>query len=236
MSQGNSLFLSRRRLLTMAASGIADARLNAANPDFWNRKAPADWSSEEIDRLLTKSPWAKEAPATYGQQGTGHSGWKDQLPFPIGRGRGGGGPAQGSQSSYVGTVRWESAQPVLDAVKSPLPEDFAGQYVISVSSIPLTIGRGRPQSEEDSDNPKPDKLDDVKQSTTLQFKGKDPVMAVEVQQQISSGTLVLFGFPKAALALGEAVGEVDFASRMGSLFVKARFNLKEMQYHGTLAV
>src|ERR1019366_2994035 len=41
-----------------------------------------------------------------------------------GRGNGGGSPRGGAVSPYEGTVRWESARPVLDAMKSPLPEAF----------------------------------------------------------------------------------------------------------------
>ncbi|MSV35601.1 MAG: hypothetical protein EXQ47_08400 [Bryobacterales bacterium] len=28
--------------------------------DFWDTKPSSDWSSDEIDRMLTKSPWAKD--------------------------------------------------------------------------------------------------------------------------------------------------------------------------------
>jgi hypothetical protein len=61
----------------------------------------------------------------------------------MGRGRGNSGGSQrgGAVSPYEGTVRWESARPVLDAMKSPLPEAFEGRYVISVSGIPLMGSR-----------------------------------------------------------------------------------------------
>src|ERR1035437_3141734 len=61
----------------------------------------------------------------------------------MGRGRGnsGGSPRGGAVSPCEGTVRWESARPVLDAMKSPLPEAFEGRYVICVSGIPLMGGR-----------------------------------------------------------------------------------------------
>jgi hypothetical protein len=57
-----------------------------------------------------------------------------------GRGRGRGGR---SAQSFNGTVRWESAKPILDALKTPLPEVFADRYVISVSGFPLDSGRRR---------------------------------------------------------------------------------------------
>ena len=48
-----------------------------------------------------------------------------------------GGQGPGSASSYKGTVRWESAKPILEATKSTLPDIFASHYVIAVSGIPL---------------------------------------------------------------------------------------------------
>src|SRR5262245_36251994 len=104
--------------------------LLASAGDFWNRKPPEQWTPEEIDRLLTKSPWAKQVKADYlanpnddcsGGRGT----WSEKPPLPrIGRpggvggigfpGSGGGGGAPRSmKSEYEATVRWESAQPIL---------------------------------------------------------------------------------------------------------------------------
>jgi len=48
-----------------------------------------------------------------------------------------GGRGQQRGTSYKGTVRWESAQPVLDALKTPLPDAFANHYVIAVIGFPL---------------------------------------------------------------------------------------------------
>jgi hypothetical protein len=61
-----NLGLTRRGLLMLAAGAGVQSRLPlyAGSSDFWNKKEPAEWSSEEIDRLVTKSPWAKEVNAT----------------------------------------------------------------------------------------------------------------------------------------------------------------------------
>ena len=67
MPADHQCLLSRRRLFLLAGAGIA-ARLPlgaATPPDFWNKKAPADWTNEEIDRLIAKSPWAKPVKASY---------------------------------------------------------------------------------------------------------------------------------------------------------------------------
>jgi len=58
-----------------------------ASGDFWNEKEPADWSQEEIKRLLTKSPWARQGNVSFGGAAGGPGGG--------GRGRGGGGGGYG---------------------------------------------------------------------------------------------------------------------------------------------
>ena len=193
MPADHECLLSRRRLFLLAGAGIA-ARLPlgaATSPDFWNKKAPAEWTNEEIDRLIAKSPWSKPVKATYAPGEAPYddqprrqwyrdrrrisrrrnrrrriSWWRNRRRIPwwrnrrrisrrhgpprigipglgglnipgMGRGRKGGGAA----SAYEGTVRWESARPILDAMKAPLPEAFEGRYVISVSGIPLMDSR-----------------------------------------------------------------------------------------------
>jgi len=43
--------------------------------EFWQDKQPSDWTEKEIQRLVTKSPWAKEAILT---MGGGHMGQMDK--------------------------------------------------------------------------------------------------------------------------------------------------------------
>ena len=72
---------------------LAGARAWAAPAgEFWNSKDPSDWSDEEVRRLLTDSPWAKEVAAefdfdTAGRGGAGERGGR--------RGGMGGGTAGG---------------------------------------------------------------------------------------------------------------------------------------------
>jgi hypothetical protein len=113
-------------------------RLYASTSDFWDKKPPVEWSGDEIDRLVTHSPWAKQVNAEFkaseGDRSHGGGGGL-RLPggigFPggggmgggrMGGGRGGHGGHTGSAPQYKGTVRWESAKPVLEALKTPLPE------------------------------------------------------------------------------------------------------------------
>jgi hypothetical protein len=270
---GGPLILSRRNLLMLVGGGLAVWRpLHATTSGFWNKKKPEDWSSEEIDALITKSPWAKEAsaqgaaPEGYGSQtgspnGGGYPGGggmgMPRIGIPGIGGMGGGGRRMGGNqggrgqqrgTSYKGTVRWESAQPVLDALKTPLPDAFANHYVIAVIGFPLPAPQRRYQDEQgdnpsrqsQDDNPprrsQDDTFDNLKQFTTLQPKGKELAQAGVVQQQTSSNSNLLFGFSKDSLTLTKNDKEVLFSTTLGRLVIRAKFDPKEMLYHGQLAV
>ena len=260
--------ITRRGLLISAGAAMANfSRLFATSPDFWNKKEPSQWSSEEIERLTTKSPWAKETSAQYspeqgqsggmggpggggggmggpgggmggGRGGIGGMGIPGMGGGGMGRGRGRGGGQR--SESIKSTVRWESAKPILDAMKTPLQEGFANHYVISVSGLPLNAGRRR-RSQDDSDTnasqSTEDVLDNLKSLTYLEPKGREGVQPGIAQQQPSSGAgSILFGFSKEMLALKPEDKEVTFSTRIGGLNVKTKFNLKDMMYHGELAL
>lgn len=272
----NSNLFTRRSALTVAgACLISWDSLYAA--DFWNKKDPSQWTGEEIDQLTTKSPWAKSVTAQYApgeNQGYGQGQGYPGGGYPRGggmggpgigiggigigmpRGRmGGGRPGGSTASNYKGTVRWESAQPIRDALKDPLPEAFAKHYVIAVRDIPYLPTRRQQQSSQqnpddtDQDTPKlsrPDSdsnnglskqnLDDLKQLTTLDPKGKEGAQPGVVQQMTPGGTYFLFGFSKEFLDFGKKDHELEFTTRLGRLIVKAKFDPSEMIYHGQLAV
>jgi hypothetical protein len=272
LEAGGPLILSRRNLFMLVGGGLAAWRpLDATTSGFWNKKPPGDWSTEEIDTLITKSPWAKEASARgtapegggYGSPNGSPNGGGMGMPrigIPgiggIGMGGGGrrmggnrgGGRGQQGGALYRGTVRWESAQPVQDALKSPLPEEFANHYVIAVIGFPLPGGQRRYQDEQgdypprqsQDDNPprrsRDDTLDNLKQFTTLQPKGKELAQAGVVQQQTSSNSNLLFGFSKDSLTLTKDDKEVLFSTTLGRLVIRAKFDPKEMLYRGRLAV
>src|SRR5579871_4007648 len=246
--------LTRRGLLMFASGAAAQSwfRLYAANSDFWNKKEPAEWSSEEIDKLVSKSPWAKEVSAQsaalsrpYGSGGAGGGmgdpgigGGGGGYPGAGGMGgRGGyGGGRRGGNGqmpvSYRATVRWESAKPIQAALKTPLPEEFANAYVISVSGVPV-LQQGRQRSDDgDSETTvskglSDDVLDRIKNLTYLEPKGKPPAQpsAVKKGSISSSGTPnLLFGFPRDVLPLTEDDREVAFTTQLGKIEIKTRFN------------
>lgn len=267
----SSWILSRRGALTLAGACLVSWDSLYASSEFWNKKDPSQWTGEEIDQLTTKSPWAKSVTAQlapgynnggYGQGGGGYprsGGGMGGGGIGIGgigigmpRGRMGGGRNGGGypqSSNYKGTVRWESAQPIIDALKTPLPDAFAKHYVIGVRDIPLLQNQQRQQQQNpddpDQDTPKlstPDSnsskqnLDSLKQLTTLQPKGRESVQPGVVQQMTPGGTYFLFGFSRAFLDFGKKDREVTFSTQLGRLTVKAKFDPSEMLYHGNLAV
>jgi hypothetical protein len=272
--------LTRRGLLMLAGGAGVQSRLRlyAASSEFWNKKEPAEWSAEEIDKLVTKSPWAKQVNASspamsrgYGNSGGssgggmgdpgvgggggGYPGGGGGYPgggggYPGGGmgGRGGGGGRRGGGGpmpiSYTATVRWESAKPVQEALKTPLPEGLAGAYVISVSGVPI-VQPGRQHSDDgDSDSTvskgmSADVLDRIKDLTYLEPKGKSPAQPSVVQKGAigSSGMpTLLFGFPRDVVPLTADDKEVTFTTKMGAIEVKTKFNLKDMLYRKELAL
>jgi hypothetical protein len=128
-------------------------------------------------------------------------------------------------------VRWESAQPILDALRAPPAAGFEGHYVLSVTNLPLAPvrreGRGGEAAPDDT-------LDRIQNGTTLQVKGKDTVEAgIARRSHIGS---ILFGFSKDQLVLTPSDREIVFALNTQMLSLKTKFDAKEMIYHGKLAV
>ena len=221
---------TRRGILLFAAS----LPLFAADAEFWNRKAPSQWSSDEVDRLITKSPWAKEITPAAPQSGAG-------------RGRAGrGSPTGGAGSApYRGIVRWESAKPVLEAMKADLPGEFANHYVISVSGIPSSSSRSLPNAEQTDAESRASQresegvLERIKGLTYLESIGArstQPGIVEETPFGVGETRTLLFGFSKALLPLSLDNKEVSFTTQIGGTQVKAKYILKEMMYHDELAI
>jgi hypothetical protein len=223
--------LTRRRMFLLAGAGLASyGRSYAFGKEFWETKDPDAWSSDDIARLLNKSPWAKP---TYAERTKTEksSAPPMQMPMPGPGGRGRKNtpatrrePPIKTVTTYKGTVVWESAAPIRAALKTKLPAAFDGQYVLGVIGVPLTKTEAKGA------------LDRVRQVTTLQVKGKQPLEAGAVQEDTSNGTVYLFGFSREALALSREDKEIVFTTHMGKLAFTAKFNPKDMLYHAELAV
>jgi len=162
---------------------FAGANLAFAGKEFWEEKQPQDWTEDEIDRLLTNSPWAKAATISnngeYGGFGGRRSGGGLGFPgggvgFPGGGGglgypgggnrRGGTGPGGGARGGQTGqprfqaTVRWDSALPIQQALhigpdSKEQNADFEKYYVIHILGDAPMLGSGRRRDRDAEDDP-----------------------------------------------------------------------------------
>jgi hypothetical protein len=236
------MILTRRHLIQLAGVAITPWRIVPAfaASDFWNTKDPDAWTPDEIAKLLKKSPWAKEVTGerTTTQKNTsvsdatmaspypraGSRSRNNPLGLPGGNPRNPKPPSSKTTTNYKGTVLWESAKVVRDAAKSPLPDGFENQYVLSVTGVPLAKNSSR------------NALDTVRQTTFLTVKNHDPLEAATIQQHQSNGAIYYFGFSREALPIAKDDKEIAFTTAMGKVHFTAKFSPKEMLYHGELAI
>ena len=66
--------ISRRKILQFAGATVFGRVAFARDSEFWNQKDPSSWTPEEVDRLLTNSPWAKEVTASSSGTNRGNGG------------------------------------------------------------------------------------------------------------------------------------------------------------------
>ena len=218
-------FDRRRFLIGALASGVTltqASRVFAAT-EFWNAKDPSTWTEEEIGIITSKSPWAREAVANMknAEDPTDNGGVTANPKGGMGR----------RVPTITITVRWESAQPILDALRAPLPAEFDGHYVVSVTNLPIAPGRrARPGEAAEPD----DTLERLQNGTTLEAKGKDPASAgIARRSHIGS---ILFGFSKDYLHLAPGDRDIVFKIDIKQLTLKTKFDGKDMMYRGKLAV
>lgn len=224
-------------LMTLFLAGIT------LGEDFWVKKDYVQWSDEEIKKMMTSSPWAKDVtitvPAAF-------------LPRPAPAAQGldvekGGGSrrrnnptdedknAPASEGQIAVTISWRSALPLRKAmVKSRLgtstevPADAQqvlakdqGDYVIVVSGVPARMAQQLQGSE---------RLN----RSVLKIGKRAPLSpkGVDFQARTQSAD-VFFVFPKnEPITLDDKEVEVDLM--LGTVEAKRKFTLKEMVYNGKL--
>ena len=151
--------IAMKRLLILVVAIFA-VTLYAA--DFWVAKEPDQWTDDEVDKMLTKSPWAKkvtpessmQAMAGGGGGDMGGGGMGGGPPGGGGGGMGGGGgvPGGGGQFASPVVLRWEGAALIREANArnqfahaAQLAEWSKEYYVISLTGLQSgPAGRGAP--------------------------------------------------------------------------------------------
>jgi hypothetical protein len=159
----------------------------------------------------------------------------------IGGGYPGGGNRRGGQrqpGEYQarGTVLWESAEPVMQALKPEFPEEFADHYVIALTGIPWPPRNSR--ADEDDDRYEQGALDDLKSVTYLKPERGSALQPGIVKQPVSSSVngSILFGFSKGLVHISADDREIQFTTRLGRSPLQVKFSPKEMTYRGKLAL
>lgn len=287
------MLYSRRSVLWLAAGlpilAAESTRAFAfASKEFWEAKPATEWSADEVDRMLTKSPWAKDASVAFnngpGGLGRGAGGGMGRsrggmgypgggigfpgggmgypggtrgnggrgLGYPGGNGGGGnagggnGGGRSGGEGGFRGIVRWESALPVQQALNpgpsepKPNPE-FAKYYVLAlIGDLPMVGGRRRGANgdNDDDDSAQNERRQEMfKQYTKLECKN-GPVQLEKVEDGSrfgSKGPGTYFYFSRLDdISMDDK--QVMFSTKLGPMEIKAKFTLKDMLYHGKLAL
>jgi hypothetical protein len=236
-----------RRTAFLSLAGLLVAGV-VLGEDFWVKKEYTQWTEEEVKKVMTNSPWAKDItvsapPGTLGagQRGPGSSGVDVQSGAGGGRGRGGrtrGGDAEDAGPPAVFltlNMSWRSALPLRKAIvksrvgsATEVPAEAQQllskeqeEYIVVVSGVPARIARQIQDST-------------ILNRSTLKAGKKVPVTPKAVDFQTRTQSVdVLFIFPKTdPITLEDREVEVDL--KLGTMEAKRKFNLKDMVYNGKL--
>jgi hypothetical protein len=215
---------TQRTLIVCAALGAAMIVWGSPAGDFWNEKQPDQWAEKDVQRLLTKSPWAKDAAVEMDFGGMGGPGMGGFGPPDMD----GPPPGMGGPGGMTAVVRWESAAPIRDASKTKLQPDPEGSYVISLSGMEMlseivgSLGANG--------------LENMKKTTSLQCGTKAPVAPSYITVPFDQSGVLLFYFPKEAHPISADDKQVLFQTKTAAFGLKAKFTPKEMLYRGNLAL
>ena len=254
--------MHQKRVVGILCAGAACAlALMAAEP--WKSKDSSQWTDDDINKVLTDSPWAKEKTVSpqrqqpYGQRGMGRrGGMGGGYPgggYPGGGGggypNGGGGYPSGEQSMNL-TIRWDSALPVQQALKrqgaasmeeaKQVAEASEKYYVIAVFGFHMPANRqSRYDSGDDSDQDRSRNSADrlrtqLLDAAQLEPKGGRALYAQDVQIE-GGGSEIHFLFPRNP-GIASSTKEVDFILQVRDIKVEHKFHFSDMQYQGQLAL
>jgi hypothetical protein len=218
--------MTRREILMLPFAAVP-VFASAAN-EFWNEKKPEDWTKDEVQEMLTKSPWAKEAAVSvFGGAGgslLNRNGAMNRYGTMTNSGRAPTNPKQADDSDlrYKAFVRWESARPVREALKLKPTQALADYYILAVVGDLTLADPDEDEAQRES------RIDMMKQSTKLDKRG-GPIPLTKIEIDKKEGTL--FYFSRVELIKD---GQVTFTARLGPVEVKCKFTVKEMMYHGKL--
>ena len=229
--------LLRVSLLLMLTSMLAWAG------DFWEDKQFIEWSEKDVEKMMTKSPWAKKVTLalSIGRSGGGIGGRsRDGIGGGSrggigGRSRGGIGGRSRAPVLQL-TISWRSALPIKQAiVKARMGEStelpagatqFLDQqeefYVVAVTGFPTRMGRMLENSS-----------DTVIAGTVLKRKDQSITVNNFRAEERGESTDLFFFFPRTAnITLEDKT--IEFIMKLGGREIKKKFKLKDMVVNGNL--
>lgn len=230
--------MTRRDLIRAGWSlpaGLAALRSGAfAAKEFWTERDPKDWTEAETKEFLSKSPWAKDAEIKdNGQVGSlgspravGRRAQAQTPQTPRGQSQT---PSSPAKITWKAIVRWDSALPVRQALKSDGPKGMQDFYVLNViGNLPSAVPREDTPADQGA-------LLYLKDNTKLQHKGDEIHLArvADAPATPLSDAGTYFYFSR-MLALMPEDKEATFVTKIGPLDLKCKFSLKDMLYHGKL--
>lgn len=251
------MFRTRRHLLQAATLWPVSRVLQGASREFWESKAPADWSSEEKQILLGQSPWAREGVARFevekkrerasesvARPGGGVPGAmpSDRLGAPASVPIGGEpmpprpSTDNGQSVQFRVLARWESAKPVRLAGGPELPEETAQFYVIRLRGMPL-LPPPKGKAGENAPNPNQGMLEAIERGSRLERKDKAAIPCAHLltgSGDKSTELLLFFARGTDPITVAEKVVTLD--CRFVPFHLSVKFPLKEMMYKGVLAL
>jgi hypothetical protein len=217
--------------------------------EIWNSKDYTQWSAEEVNRILTDSPWAKQVNASFSTPkreeevsvipppGASTANMGGTRGVTDGRWDGGvGRNIDDSPPKLPVTVRWDSALPVRQALLRSRPADHpseggdtkenlnepARDYIITVTGLLA--------SHQSKDRERMEK--ELIGTAKLLRTGKAPIRPENVTLDPSIGVIQVF-FPRTdPISMDDK--EVTFELQFGSMKVARKFRLKAMTYKGKL--
>jgi len=215
------IMMTRREALWIAA-GIP---LCSASTEFWNEKDPAQWTREEIDQILSQSPWAKQATISFTKAAPGIPKYGGIYGVPGGfPGTVDSGRNKVDPLAFKALIRWESARPVRLAERNNAFEGSMYYVIAAVGDFPAN-------GEANEDLAAREKRRELLQEfTRLERKGGQPLYLDRIEQ-ITTG--IRFYFSRLD-PIKDSNKEITFFTRVGPLEFKAKFLLKEMMFWGKL--
>jgi hypothetical protein len=229
---------------------VAVAYPSAADP-VWKSKPASQWTEEDAQQVLAKSPWAKKIravitrrlteeqlreagqmgqPRGIGNEGVEPKGSGLKVSPNIFTGRGGDddrSPGSLPQSITL-ELRWESALPVrLAELKSHEvePPTLGGDgYSIAIYGVPGGDFKGDPERLGEP----------LKNLAALKREGKKDVRPVRVEVfQRENGAVVVYLFPLSA-EITKKDRRIQFEAQIGRIVFAQDFDLSEMEFLGKL--